>query len=62
MASPEIPRWFPLQLRHSRATELRRLYGLEGSQVALGHKRADVTEVYAERQTDLGVRIAREVG
>lgn len=59
---PAIPRWFPLQLRHSRATEIRRLYGLEGSQLVLGHKRADVTEVYAERNFEAAVRIAREVG
>jgi integrase len=44
-----IPRWHPNQLRHTRATEVRRRYGLEAAQVILGHSRADVTQVYAER-------------
>lgn len=58
----EIPHWFPLQLRHSRATEIRRTFGLEASQVYLGHKRADVTQVYAERDLAVGVHVARQVG
>ncbi len=55
-------RWSPNRLRHSRGTEVRRKYGLEGSQVTLGHKSADVTQVYAERDIELGKRIAREIG
>jgi len=61
-AGVEIPHWFPLQLRHSRATEVRRDYGLNAAQVALGHARADITEVYAEKNLELAVRIARETG
>jgi integrase len=45
----EIPAWYPLQLRHTRATEVRRQFGLEGAQSALGHKSADVTQIYAEK-------------
>jgi integrase len=41
--------WSPNQLRHSRATYLRKTYGVEGSQVILGHAKADVTQIYAER-------------
>jgi integrase len=59
---PEIPSWFPLQLRHTRATEVRRRYGLDGAQSALGHKNADVTQVYAEKNLELAVRIAMETG
>jgi integrase len=59
---PEIPAWFPLQLRHTRATEVRRGYGLDGAQSALGHKNADVTQVYAEKNLELAVRIAKETG
>ena len=59
---PEIPVWFPLQLRHTRATEVRRQYGLDGAQSALGHKNANVTEVYAEKNLELAVRIAKETG
>lgn len=61
-AGIEIPHWFPLQLRHSRATEIRRDYGLDAAQVALGHARADVTEIYAEKNLEMAVRIAKETG
>jgi integrase len=49
-------------LRHNRATEVRRRYGIEAAQVALGHARADVTEVYAEKNMEMATRIAREMG
>ncbi len=61
-AGVQIPHWFPLQLRHSRATEVRRDYGLDAAQVSLGHARADVTEIYAEKNLEMAVRIARETG
>jgi integrase len=57
-----VPHWHPNQLRHNHATEVRRRYGLEAAQVALGHSRADVTQVYAERDLGLAERIAREIG
>ena len=57
-----VPHWFPLQIRHSRGTEVRRLYGLDAAQAALGHARADVTEVYAEKNLELAIRIAKEMG
>ena len=56
------PPWTPLQLRHSRATEVRKEHGLEGAQCVLGHARADVTEVYAERNLEFAIRVARESG
>jgi integrase len=61
-AGDSVRHWHPNQLRHSRGTELRALYGLEGAQVGLGHARADVTQVYAETSLALAERIAREVG
>ena len=57
-----IPHWHPHQLRHNRGTEVRRKYGIEAAQVALGHARADVTQVYAEKNMELAVRIAKEMG
>ena len=57
-----MPYWSANQLRHSRATEVRRRYGLEAAQVALGHARADVTQVYAERDLALAEQIALEIG
>lgn len=58
----EIPHWCPLQLRHSRATEIRARYGVEAAQLVLGHRRADVTQVYAERDEAAVLQIIREVG
>jgi integrase len=57
-----VPRWHANQLRHTHATEVRKRYGLEAAQVALGHATADVTQVYAERDLDLAVRVAAEIG
>jgi integrase len=57
-----IPRWSPNQLRHSAGTELRKRYGLEAAQVVLGHSKADVTQIYAERDLDKAAAIVREVG
>lgn len=55
-------RWSPNRLRHSAGTEIRRRFGLEAAQVALGHAMADTTQVYAERDYALAARVAREVG
>ncbi|QEL19164.1 site-specific integrase [Limnoglobus roseus] len=55
-------RWHPNQLRHSFATLVRRRYGLEAAQVLLGHVRADVTQVYAERNEALAAQVVAEVG
>lgn len=58
----EVDRWSPNQLRHTAATLIREQYGLEAAQVILGHARADVTQVYAERDKEKAIRIALEVG
>jgi integrase len=55
-------RWHPHQLRHSAATRIRKDLGLEAAQVMLGHARADVTEVYAERNQSLARTIAAKFG
>ena len=57
-----VDHWSPNQLRHSRGTELRRTYGLEAAQTVLGHRRADVTQIYAERDYGLARKVMREVG
>jgi integrase len=54
--------WHPNQLRHSLATRTRKQFGLEAAQVLLGHSRADVTQVYAERDEALAFRLAAEIG
>ena len=59
---PVVPHWHPNQLRHTHGTLVRKRFGLEAAQVALGHARADVTEIYAERDSDLAAVIAAELG
>jgi len=61
-ANVELVRWFPYQLRHSSATHLRKRFGVEASRVTLGHSRIDTTELYAERDLMLAIKIAREAG
>jgi len=55
-------RWHPNQIRHTFATEARRLFGLEGAQVALGHSKADTTQIYAERDNALSAKVASQIG
>ncbi|MBT6154327.1 MAG: site-specific integrase [Planctomycetaceae bacterium] len=57
-----VPNWSPNQLRHTRGTQIRRAYGLEASQVVLGHSKADVTQIYAERDFELAKSTMREMG
>jgi len=57
-----VPRWHPNQLRHTAATKIRRRFGLEAAQVVLGHSRADVTQVYAERDGKLAGEVAKLIG
>jgi integrase len=54
--------WHPHQLRHTAATEIRRTFGLEAAQVALGHAAADVTQIYAERDLELARKVAAKLG
>ena len=49
-------------LRHSAATEIRARFGLEAAQAVLGHAKADVTQIYAERDLNRAVEVMREVG
>jgi integrase len=55
-------RWSPNQLRHAAATEIRRKFGLEAAQIVLGHAKADVTQIYAERDLAKGVEVALRIG
>lgn len=57
-----IPHWHPNQLRHGRATELRKQFGLEAVAATLGHARMQTSEIYAEKNFELAKRVAREVG
>ncbi len=54
--------WHPNQLRHSFATLVRKSYGLESAQVLLGHSKADVTQIYAEKNLSLAASVATAIG
>jgi integrase len=55
-------RWHPNQLRHTFATRVRKQHGLEAAQVLLGHSRADVTQLYAEKNEALATAVAAKIG
>lgn len=57
-----VPAWHPHQLRHTHATEVRRQFGAEAAQAALGHANLRATEVYAEKDAALAARVAAAVG
>jgi integrase len=57
-----VNRWHPNQLRHAAATLIRARYGLEAAQAILGHAKADVTQVYAERDLAKAHAIMAEIG
>lgn len=54
--------WHPNHLRHTSASELRRVYGWQAAQVLFGHATADVTPIHAERDWGLAVRVATAIG
>lgn len=58
----KVPVWRPNQLRHTRATELRKEFGLDAAGAVLGHSRLETTQVYAERSSELAERIALATG
>jgi len=57
-----VDHWTPNQLRHTRATEVRKLFGLEAAQVVLGHAGAFITQVYAERNATKAKEVALKTG
>ncbi len=59
----KVPRWTPMQLRHSAGTEARLAGGgLDAAQVRLGHKHANITEVYAELAQEKAAELALKLG
>lgn len=61
-AGADIEPWSPNRLRHTAATEVRKRFGLEAAQTILGHSTAKMTEVYAEKDLQAGVEVARAMG
>jgi integrase len=54
--------WHPHQLRHSKATEIRREFGLDTARALLGQHAPQVTELYAELDLGKAVEVARQLG
>jgi integrase len=55
-------RWHPNQLRHTKATELRREFGLDAARAVLGHRSPQVTEVYAELDMSRAAEVMERLG
>jgi len=53
-----VPHWFPYQLRHVAATEVRKALGVESAQALLGHSRADMTQHYTQVSEDKAIEAA----
>jgi len=51
-AATYVPVWSPHRLRHNAGTELRRQFGIEMAQLALGHASMSATQIYAERDRE----------
>ncbi len=58
----KVPHWHPHQLRHNKATALRKYFGIEAAGVILGHSRTNVTELYAEKNEEQAREIVAQLG
>jgi integrase len=57
-----VPAFRPNRVRHTAGTRIRKAFGLEAAQVMLGHSRADVTQIYAEKNDELAGEVAKKIG
>jgi integrase len=57
-----LPWWHPNQLRHAKATEIRREAGLDAARAVLGHRSPQVTEVYAEIDVSKAAEVMARLG
>jgi integrase len=57
-----IAHWHPHQLRHARATELRREIGFDAARVVLGHRSPGVTERYAQADREAAAAAMARLG
>jgi integrase len=58
----ECPAWHPNQLRHTKATEIRKEVGLDAARAVLGHRGPAVTEVYAELDLTKAAAVMAQLG
>ncbi len=57
-----VPRFRPLQIRHTAGTIFRREAGIEGAQALLGHAHLKTSEIYAENRSDLARITIEKIG
>jgi integrase len=57
-----VPHFSPNQLRHAKATEIRREAGLDAARAVLGHRSPAVTEVYAEIDLRKAEQVMQRLG
>lgn len=55
-------RWAPNRLRHTKATEIRRNFGIDCARVILGHSDVATSEIYAELDLQKAREVARKIG
>jgi site-specific recombinase XerC len=55
-------RWHPNQIRHTFATRVRKEFDLDTARALLGHSKAEVTEIYAERDRGRAIDAVRRIG
>lgn len=58
----EIPMWTPHQLRHTATTRAAKEFGIDVAKAATGHAHISTTQIYAERDMEAAVRVARRFG
>ena len=54
-------RWHPNQLRHNRATELRK-HGLDITKTVLGHSKVETSQIYAEKDLAAAMELIEKIG
>jgi integrase len=57
-----VPHFHPHQIRHTKATEIRREAGLDAARAVLGHRSPKITEVYAEINVNKAVAVLEKLG
>jgi len=58
----QIPHWHPNQLRHLRALELKRQFGLDVARAVLGHRQPCITEHYAGVDQATAAEVMGKIG
>jgi len=58
----EIPEWFPYQIKHTFATEVRPKHGLDVVQALMGHKSSVVSQVNAYVNLKMAATVAFKIG